>query len=80
MLCKELGLRFRGDERNSYFAVVPPSIGITVPVMKLPAGEASSSASPLISSGSPIRAIGIISANFFARSGSRRSRPPAMLV
>ena len=63
-----------------HFAVVPPSIGITVPVMKLPAGEASSSASPLISSGSPMRAIGIISANFFARSGSRRSRPPAMLV
>jgi hypothetical protein len=24
---------FRGDVRSSYFAVVPPSIGITAPVM-----------------------------------------------
>jgi hypothetical protein len=28
---------------SSYLAVVPPSIGMIVPVMKLPAGDASSS-------------------------------------
>jgi ATP-binding cassette subfamily B protein len=37
----------------------PPSIGYTPPVMKLPASEASSSARPRISEGSPIRPSGI---------------------
>lgn len=36
--------------RRAHQAIAPPSIGITAPVMKLAAGEARSSASPLISS------------------------------
>lgn len=52
-----------------YLAMMPPSIGMVVPVMKLDAGEQSSRTRPLSSSGWAMRPRGTMEANSASTSG-----------
>ena len=61
----------RGDRsRIDQAIVVPPSMTIVWPVIKAPAGEASSKAAPAISSGSPSRRSGVAASRAARRCGS----------
>ena len=52
-----------------YTAILPPSTTIVVPVMNAPAGEASNSAVPAMSTGCPSRRNGVSASTLARRSG-----------